>query len=57
MKKLGAFGKMESENDVVWITLKALQFKWKRVNIPKVKGYGTDTMSIFYDNPNHREKF
>ena len=57
MKKLGAIGKMESENDVVWITLKALQFKWKRVNIPKVKGYGTDTMSIFYDNPNHREKF
>ena len=55
-KILGAIGKREYENDVVWITLQARQFKWKKVNIPKVKGYGTDAMSIFYDNPNHREK-
>ena len=33
------------------------QFRWKKVNIPKVKGYGTDKMSRFYNNPNHREKF
>ena len=50
-----AIGKRKSENDVVWITLKALQFRWKKVNIPKVKGYGTDAMSILYNNPNIRE--
>ena len=48
---------MEYENDVVWIILQARQFKWKKVKIPKVKGYGTDAMSILYDNTNHREKF
>ena len=57
MKILGAFGKRESENDVVCITLQVLQFKWKKVNIPKVKGDGTDLMSIFYANPNNRETF
>ena len=54
---MGAIRKRESENDVVWITLQALQFKRKGVNIPKVKGYGTDAMSILYYNTNHREKF
>ena len=39
------------------ITLQAHQFKCKKVNIPKVKGDGTDAMSIFYDNPNHSETF
>ena len=56
-KKLGAIGKRESENDVMWITLQYLQFKWNKVNIPKVKGDGTDGMSIFYDNTNHRGNF
>ena len=55
-KKLGEIGKREYENDVGWITLQARQFKWKKVNIQKVEGDGTDTMSIFYNNPNHREK-
>ena len=41
----------------MWITLQSCQFKWKKVNIPKVKGYGTDAMSIFYYNPNNREEF
>ena len=54
---LGAIGKKESENDVVCITLQDRQFKWKKVNIPKVKEYGIDAMSIFYDNPNDRGKF
>ena len=54
---MGAIGKRDSENDVVWITLQARQLKWRKVNIPKVKGYGTDAMSIFYDNPNHLESF
>ena len=49
--------KKEYENDVVWITLQARQFRWKKVNIPTVKGDGTDAMSIFYDNTNNREKF
>ena len=53
---VGAIRKWESENDVVWITLQACQFNWKNANIPKVKGYGIDTMSIFYNNPNHKEK-
>ena len=56
-KKLVAIGKNKSENDVVWIKLQPLQFKWNKVNIPKVKGYGTDAMSIIYDNSNHREEF
>ena len=41
----------------MWITLQAHQFKWNKVNIPEVKGDGIDAMSIFYENPNHREKF
>ena len=53
---MGAIGKRESKNDVVWITLQARQFKWKKLNIPKVKGYGTDLMSIFYSDTNHRGK-
>ena len=56
-KYLGAIGKKESENDVVWIILQARQFKWKNLNILKVKGDGTDARSILYDNPNHREFF
>ena len=40
----------------MWITLQARQFRLKKINIPKVKGDETDTMSIFYDNPNNREK-
>ena len=55
MKLLGAFGKRESENDVVCITLQVLQLKWKKVNIPKVNGDGIDLMSIFYANPNHTD--
>ena len=51
----GVIGKRESENDVVWITLQARHFRWKNVNIPKVKGYGKDAMSVFYNNPNHKE--
>ena len=51
-----AIGKRESENDVMLITLQARQLKWKKVNIPKVKGDETDLMSIFYADPNHREK-
>ena len=54
---MGAIGKREYENDVVWTTLQACQFRWKKVNIPKMKGDGTDTMYIFYDNPNNREMF
>ena len=57
IKKLGAIGKMESENDVVWITLQAHQFNWKKVKIPKVKGDGTETISMFYENPNQMERF
>ena len=57
MKKLVTIGKRESENDMVWITLQARQFKWKKVNIPKLKEDGTDAMSIIYENPNHRRKF
>ena len=53
---MGVIGKRESENDVVWITLQDRQFRWNKVNIPKVKGYETEKMSIFYDNPNNREK-
>ena len=52
---MGAIGKRESENDVVWITLQARHFRWKKVKIPKLKGDRTDAMSILYDNPNHRE--
>ena len=57
IRNLGAIGKREYENDVVWITLQYRQFKWKKVKIPKVKGYGTDAMSILYDNTNRRETF
>ena len=57
IKTLGEIGKKEYENNVVWITLQARQFKWKKLIIPKVKGDGTDLISIFYANPNHREKF
>ena len=53
---MGAIGKRESENDVVWITLQARQFRGEKLNITKVKLYGTDTMSVFYDNNYHREK-
>ena len=56
-KILGAIGKREYENDVVWITLQACQFNWKKVNIPNLKGYGTYIMYILYANPDHREKF
>ena len=51
---MGAIGKREYENDMLWIIIQARQFKWKKVNIPKVEGDGTDTMSIFYKNPNNR---
>ena len=54
---MGVIGKMEYENDVVWITIQARQFKWKKVTIPKVKEYWTDLMSIFYADPKHTEKF
>ena len=57
IKKLGLIEKKESENDVVWITLQSNQFKWKNKIISKAQGDGKDLMSIFYDNPNHREKF
>ena len=53
---MGAIAKRKSENGVVWITLEARQFKSKKVIIPKVKGDGTDLMSIFYANSNHRGK-
>ena len=56
-KELGAIGKRESENVVVWITLQSLQFNWKNVNIKKVYRDGTYTMSMFYNNPNQRESF
>ena len=56
-KNLGAIEKRGSENEVVWITLQARQFKWKKLNILKVKGYGTESMYIFYSNPNHQERF
>ena len=56
-KNLGAIGKSKSENDVVWITLQDRQFKWKKVNIQKVKRDRTYSISIFYANTNHREKF
>ena len=54
---MGTIGKRESENDVVWITIQYHQFRWKKLNIPKVKVYGKEEMSIFYDNPNNRETF
>ena len=54
---MGAIGKREPENDVMWITLQAHQFKWKELNIPKGKGDGAHLMSIFYTDPNHRETF
>ena len=53
-KLLGAIDKRESENKVVWITLQALQFKWNKLTIPKFKVDGTDLMSKFYVNTNHR---
>ena len=56
-KILGAIGNKESENDLVWIILQAHQFNWKKVNIPKFKGHGTDLMSILYADPNHRKFF
>ena len=56
-KNLGAIGKRESENDEGWITLQARQFKFEKVIILSVKGYGTELMSIFYSNHNHRESF
>ena len=55
-KILGAIGNREYKNDVVWITLQSLRVKWNKVNISKMKGDRTDLMSIFYSNPNHREK-
>ena len=39
---------------MVWITLQARQIRWKKVNIPKVNGYGTEKMYLFYENTNHR---
>ena len=48
---------MVSENDVVWITLQARQFNWKRVTITKVEGDDSNLMPIFYTNTNHRETF
>ena len=57
IKKLGAIGKREYENGVVWITIQAHQLKWEKVINPKVKVCGTDLMSIFYNNPNYRETF
>ena len=57
LKEVGAIGKKGSENDVVWITLQARQFRWKRVNIPKVKGDGTDAMSISTTIPTIGESF
>ena len=54
-KRLGVIGKREYENDVVWITLQDRQFRWKKLNIPNVKGDGTDAMSIFYNIPNNRD--
>ena len=54
---LGAIGKKESENDVVWITLQYRQFRWNNVTITKVKRDGTDLMSISYADINHKEKF
>ena len=50
IKELGAIVKRGSENDVVWITLQARQFNWKKVNIQKVKGDGTEKMYIFYSS-------
>ena len=50
MKSLDAIGKRKSENDGAWITLQACKFKWNKVDIPKVKRYGTETMSQFYTN-------
>ena len=32
-KVLGSIGKRESEDNIVWITLQARQFKWKKVTI------------------------
>ena len=54
---LGEIGKRESENEVVWITLQARKFEWKKVTIPKLKEYETDLVSIFYADPKHRENF
>ena len=50
-------GKREYEYDVVCITIQALQFKWKKVDIQNLKVDGTDTMYILYNDPNHRVKF
>ena len=54
---MGAIGKREYENDVVWIILQFLQLKWERLTIPKVKEYGAYLMSILYADPNHRNFF
>ena len=56
-KILGAIGKMESEDDVVWIIIQARQLKCKKGTIPKIKEDGKDLIFIFYANPNHKEKF
>ena len=55
-KLFGVIGKREYENYVVRITLQVRQLKWKKVTIPKVKGDGAYLMSIFYADPNHKEK-
>ena len=56
-KSLGVIGKREPENDVMWITLQAQQFKWNKVTITKVKEDGIDFMYILYAYSKHRENF
>ena len=54
---MGAIGKRESENEVVWIKLRSRELNWKKVRVTKVKGYGRGLMFIFYADPNHRYFF
>ena len=42
---------------MVCITLQTIQVKWKKVTIPKVKEYVIESISIFYANKKHRERF
>ena len=48
--------KKESENDVVWIILQSRNFEKEKETIPKVEGDVTYLISIFYADPNYREK-
>ena len=54
---IGAIGKRETEDDVVWISLATSHFKWKDVVIPTIESDESDLMSTFYNERKNRGKF